>query len=101
MDNTHSSLNPQEEISIRQYLTKMVSLTFQVTWSGQGVHMARQVTMFMKLAASFKMFKRGWGRPGRGLTRSLHKHVIFRVQLGLISCEYLSLTIYVPVSIVW
>ena len=36
--------------------------------------MARQVTIFMKLTASFNMFKRGWGRPGGGggLTTPLH-----------------------------
>ena len=30
------------------------------------------VTIFMELTASFNMFKRGWGGPGRGLTTSLH-----------------------------
>ena len=34
--------------------------------------MARDVTIFMKLTASFDMFERGWGGPGRGLTTSLH-----------------------------
>ena len=34
--------------------------------------MARQVTIFMKLKASFKMFRKGWGGPRRGLTTSLH-----------------------------
>ena len=33
--------------------------------------MATQVTIFIKLTASFNMFKRGWGGPGRGLTTSL------------------------------
>ena len=40
--------------------------------------MARQVTIFMELTASFNMFKRGWGGPGRGLTTLLHlKSYIF------------------------
>ena len=32
--------------------------------------MARQVTIFITLTASFNMFKKGWGGPGRGLTTS-------------------------------
>ena len=34
--------------------------------------MAKQVTFFMKLTASFDMFSRGWGGPERGSTTSLH-----------------------------
>ena len=35
-------------------------------WSDQGIHVARHVTIFMKLAASFNLFNRGWGGPGGG-----------------------------------
>ena len=55
--------------------------------------MARQVTIFMKLTASFNIFKRGWDGPEMGLTTSLHLNAIFCVQLGLTLCA--------PVSIVW
>ena len=34
--------------------------------------MAKHMTIFMKIPASFDMFKRGWGGPERGLTTSLH-----------------------------
>ena len=34
--------------------------------------MAKQETIFIKLTASFNMFKRGWGGSGRALTTSLH-----------------------------
>ena len=34
--------------------------------------MVRQVNIFMKLTASFKMFEREWGGPGMGLDTSLH-----------------------------
>ena len=37
-----------------------------------GIHMAGQMAIFMKLTASFSMFKRGKGGPARVLTASPH-----------------------------
>ena len=76
---------------IRQYLTK------KATWSSQGIHMASHVTIFMKLTASYNMFKRGWVDQGGVWLHHYILNAIFHVQLGLTSCGYLSLTLCAPV----
>ena len=57
--------------------------------------------VFMKLPASFNMFERGWGGPGKGLLHHYIQNVIFRVQLGLTSGGYLGLALCAPVNIAW
>ena len=71
--------------------------------------MARHVTILMKLTASFDMFKKGWGGPGRGLTTSLQLKCyiswptwpdilwIFRPDI-MCSCQY-CLARYRPTSV--
>ena len=50
----------------------MTLTLFFNTWSGQGIHMTRHVNIFMKLTASFNMFKRECSGQGRGLITPLH-----------------------------